>query len=383
MKEELDPGNPGGPGSSIRIESGLVLHGGVGTIAEARMTPGLRTDYLDTLTVALQAGHRQLHEGASAVDAVVAAVCVLEDSPLFNAGRGSNYDERGVITMDASLMRGDDRDAGAVAGVRFVRNPIVLARAVLERSEHLFLIGDGAEAFARAHGIEVADPSFFDTDRRREDLERARARARMRGAEPGHGRRDRPNVLGDTGTDVPNALRNTEADVLDVPEDAAADVPSLAGDPKRPDPRHKAGTVGAVALDPGGQMAAGTSTGGMANKAWGRVGDTPVIGAGTYASELCAVSCTGWGEYFIRNVVAYDVHARMAYASASLAEAVRWVIWDQLNRQVPGSGGLVAIDADGNVEVGFNTPGMYRGWVNQKGEISVEIYGGPPSSLSR
>ena len=271
--------------TEIRIDSGVVIHGGVGTISQSRMTDPTREAYHEALRAALTAGHAALAGGGDAVSAVVSAVSVLEDSPLFNAGRGSNYDERGVITMDASLMRGIDREAGAVAGVTGVQNPIELARLVMERSEHLFLIGEGAEAFARTQGVEGVAASYFDTDRRREDLARARERAEARDR--------RPNVLGDEGS-------------------AATD---------------KSGTVGAVALDGEGRLAAATSTGGMANKTWGRVGDTPLIGAGTFASELCAVSCTGWGEYFIRNAIAHDVHARMAYGGASLAKAVDGVIW--------------------------------------------------------
>jgi len=313
--------------SDVRIQAGVVIHGGVGTIARSEMTPELEAGYRAALTDSLNAGREALAFGGSAVDAAVAAVRVLEDSELFNAGRGSNFDERGVVTMDASLMDGSALDAGAVAGVSQVRYPIELARLVMERSDHVMLIGEGAEEFARGQGVEMADPSFFHTERRWSELQKAKRRS---GA--------RPNVLGD------------------------------------PDPAEQSGTVGAVARDETGRLAAATSTGGMANKTWGRVGDSPIIAAGTYASPLCAVSCTGWGEYFIRHVVAYDVHARMEHAGVGLAEAVHGVIWETLDHAMPGCGGLVAIDHEGNVQLSFNTPGMYRGWVDRDGRMDVAIY---------
>jgi beta-aspartyl-peptidase (threonine type) len=291
------------------------------------MTPSLEGEYRDALTRSLQAGSEALGAGGTAIDAVCAAVRVMEDSPLFNAGRGSNFDERGVVTMDASIMDGSTLDAGAVADVTDVRYPVDLARLVMERSEHLMLTGPGAEAFARASGVEATEASFFHTERRWTDLQRAKEN---RGA--------RPNVIGST------------------------------------DPTERAGTVGAVARDRAGRLAAATSTGGMANKTWGRVGDSPIIGAGTYASRLCAVSCTGWGEFFIRHAVAHDVHARMAHGGVGLTPAVHGVIWDTLEAQVPGAGGLVAIDGDGNVELCFNTPGMYRGWIDGDGAHHVAIY---------
>ena len=314
--------------SAVQISRGVVVHGGVGTLPASEMTPGVEAEYRAVLTESLLAAHAALDHGGRATDATVAAVQVLEDSPLFNAGRGSNFDERGVITMDASIMDGASLGAGAVAGVTDVRSPIALAQLVMERSAHVLLIGEGAEAFARGHGLEQTEPSFFHTDRRWAEMQRAK--------EDGTAR---PNVLGD-------------------------------------DPTDKAGTVGAVAIDSEGRLAAATSTGGMANKTWGRVGDSPIIGAGTYASARCAVSCTGWGEYFIRNTAAFDVHARMAHAGATLADAVRGVIFDTLEEQVPGSGGLVALDAGGGVQLCFNTPGMYRGWIDADGSPHVAIYEG-------
>ena len=318
---------------------GLAIHGGVGTLHPDRMPEELRGDYEAALTASLAAGHESLATGRSASDAVVEAVRVMEDSPLFNAGRGSNLDERGVATMDASIMRGHDRAAGAVAGVESIRNPVRAARLVMEESPHVFLIGAGAEAFARDRGLPTEPPGFFITERRLKDLEHARRR-----------RAARPNVLG-------------------------GEHPSRGQEPAGDDPGANSGTVGAVALDPHGRLAAATSTGGMANKSWGRVGDSPIIGAGTFASDECAVSCTGWGERFIERAVAFQVHARMELAGATLSEAVRGVVWDELHARLPGSGGLVAMDAEGRIIHSFNTHGMYRGWIGDEGVAHVAIYG--------
>jgi beta-aspartyl-peptidase (threonine type) len=325
--------------SRVQISRGVVIHGGVGTVSREALTADLEAGYRAVLTESLVAGNRVLEDGGTSVDATVAAVQVMEDSPLFNAGRGSNYDERGVVTMDASIMDGSTFEAGAVAGVTGVRSSVHLAQLVMERSEHLMLIGEGAEAFARQQGIEETLADFFHTDRRWAEMEAAKEAADATGGAA------RPNVLGDA-------------------------PPSPSGD-------GKSGTVGAVAIDGAGRLAAATSTGGMANKTWGRVGDSPIIGAGTYASSRCAVSCTGWGEYFIKNATAFDVHARMEHAGALLADAVHQVIFDVLGTQVPRSGGLVALDAEGRVELCFNTSGMYRGWIDSDGEPHVEIYAHP------
>lgn len=326
------------------------------------MTPELEAAYRGALTESLLAGHEVFEGGGTAIEAVAAAVRVMEDSPLFNAGRGSNFDERGVITMDASIMDGHTLGAGAVAGVTDVRNPIDLARLVMERSEHLMLIGKGAERFARLQGLEATDASFFHTDRRWDALQRAKARGEAR-----------PNVLGDEPMGAPDR-HATAAPDEGATEGESSEADAAEGGREAGDPTDRAGTVGAVALDGHGRLAAATSTGGMANKRWGRVGDSPIIGAGTYASDLCAVSCTGWGEHFIRNAAAYDVHARMAHAGATLSDAVRGVVFDTLQAQVPGSGGLIALDSDGNAELSFNTPGMYRGRIGPDGEPRVGIY---------
>lgn len=314
----------------MNIEYGVVIHGGVGTLERAQLTPELEAEYRGTLEASLHAGHAALKAG-NALDAVEAAVRVMEDSPLFNAGRGSNFDERGIVAMDASIMDGDTLEAGAVAGVTDVRYPVTLSRRVMDASDHVLLIGEGAEAFARAQGIPVADPAFFFVQRRWDELERARAE-----------RGGRPNVLSAPGRSA--------------------------------DPKQNSGTVGAVALDRDGRIASATSTGGMANKTFGRVGDTPIIGAGTYAGASCAISCTGWGEYFITHAVAYDVHARMEYRGISLAQAAHEVVMEKLEASMPGAGGLIGIDRSGAVEMCYSTEGMYRGWIGPDGSAWTGIF---------
>lgn len=313
---------PDGP----RIEWGLVMHGGAGTITPESMTPELEAAYTAKMEEALRAGHAVLVDGGSSLDAVVAAIVILEDSPLFNSGKGAVFTAEGTNSLDASLMYGPTLEAGAVAGVGTVRNPIRLARAVMERSPHVLLSGEGAESFAAEQGLEIVDPSYFYTDRRWRALERARERER--GGE------------------------------------AAA----------RSDRASKFGTVGVLALDPDGRIAAGTSTGGMTNKKWGRIGDSPIIGAGTYAGPDCGISATGWGEYFIRNVVAYDICARMEYQGIPIREAARRMIMEQLEAQEPETGGVVGLDSDGQVVMMFNTPGMYRGFIDADGAVETAIY---------
>lgn len=308
-----------------RIEWGLVLHGGAGTITRGSMTPEREREYRDVMTQALRAGHALLEGGGSGLDAVVAAIGILEDSPLFNAGRGAVFTAEGTNSHDASIMEGSTLRAGAVAGVGRVRHPIALARLVMERSPHVMLSGAGAEEFAVLQGVELVDPSWFYTESRWRALERARQR---------------------------DAADTTSA----LPVDA------------------KFGTVGVVALDRNGVIAAGTSTGGMTNKRWGRIGDSPIIGAGTYAGPHCGISATGWGEYFIRNVVAYDICARMEYRGVSLRQAATEMIMDQLESQEPETGGVIGLDADGHVVAIFNTSGMYHGWIDQDGRVETGIY---------
>ncbi len=314
-----------------RIEWGLVMHGGAGTITRSSMTPEVEREFTETMEVAMQAGHAVLREGGGSLDAVIATITVLEESPLFNAGRGAVFTADGTNSLDASIMYGPTLAAGAVAGVTHVKSPITLARAVMEHSPHVMLAGAGAEEFAMLHDIELVDPSYFYTEHRWRALERAREAEK-------------------TGND-----------------DAAAA-------PGRSVNAHRFGTVGVVALDRTGAIAAGTSTGGMTNKKWGRIGDSPVIGAGTYANDNCGISATGWGEYFIRNVVAYDICARMKYRDISLQQSAHEMIMEQLEAQEPETGGIVGLDGDGNIVMVFNSPGMYRGYVGADGIVHTAIY---------
>jgi beta-aspartyl-peptidase (threonine type) len=308
-----------------RVEWGLVIHGGAGTIRRSQMTDERAAEYRAKLTEALRAGHTVLAEGGSAVDAVVAAITIMEDSPLFNAGKGAVFTNTGTNELDASIMDGADLNAGAVAGVKRVKNPILLARAVMDASPHVMFARDGAESFAEEQGLEIVDESYFYTESRMRALERAKA------AEQGG-----------------SAALRTESE--------------------------KFGTVGAVALDRNGDLAAGTSTGGITNKLWGRVGDAPIIGAGTYASnDSCGVSATGQGEFFIRNVVAHDICARVLYTGASVTQAARTVIRERLVDQEV-LGGVVVLGADGEIAMEFNTEGMYRGWIDPDGEVTVKMY---------
>jgi beta-aspartyl-peptidase (threonine type) len=315
----------------------LVIHGGAGTIARAGMTTEREQAYRRALSDALEAGRAILTAGGTSLDAVVAAVASMEDCPLFNAGKGAAFTSEGRNELDASVMDGRTLAAGGVAGVTRIKNPIVAARAVMLRSGHVLLAGQGAEAFATEQGLELVDPSYFYTEERWQQLERAKRKA-------------------STTQEAPRAVASTavEPDALDAPT--------------------RFGTVGAVALDTHGNLAAATSTGGLANKRYGRVGDSPIIGAGTYAdNRSAAISATGTGETFIRAVAAYEVTALMRYKGLSLAQAVDEVAL----RTVPalgGSGGLIGVDVAGNVAMSFSTEGMYRGVVRGDGAPEVAIY---------
>jgi beta-aspartyl-peptidase (threonine type) len=313
----------------------LVVHGGAGTISRDQMTPELEAQYRADLERALRAGHEVLKRGGTSLDAVETTVRVLEDSPLFNAGKGAVFTHDGRNELDASIMDGATLKAGAVAGVHRVKNPISLARLVMERSAHVLLAGDGAEAFAREQGVELVDPKYFFTERRwkaLEDAKKKEAEERKAGK--------------------PNARVTTISESDD----------------------YKFGTVGAVALDGAGNLAAATSTGGMTNKRYGRVGDSPIVGAGTYANNrTCAVSATGHGEFFIRSVVAYDIAALMEYKGLPLKEAADEVVMNKLVK-LGGEGGVIAVDARGNVAMPFNTPGMFRGTIDEQGRVTVDIY---------
>ena len=312
-------------------EFAMVIHGGAGPIRPENMTPEKEASIREALNEALDAGEAILEAGGSAADAVEATIHILEDSPHFNAGRGAVFTHEGTNSLDASFMTGHDRQAGAVSGISNIQHPISLARKVLEESEHVMLSGTGAEEFAQSVGMETIDPSWFYTERRYESLQR----------------------------------------VLEEEREALETTGQL---PPFTNPDNKFGTVGCVALDKEGNIAAGTSTGGMTNKRYDRIGDSPIIGAGTFAdNNSCGVSCTGHGEYFIRWAVAYDLHARMTYGDATLEEAANAVIHEVLP-EVGGTGGLIALDRYGNIVMPFNTHGMYRGYIKAGEERAVELY---------
>ena len=322
----------------------VVIHGGAGAISRAAMSSAKELEYHAALRLILQSAQAVLAQGGSALDAVTAAVVGLEDCPLFNAGRGAVFTCDGTHELDAAIMDGATLRTGAIANVHRVRNPVLLARKIMEESRHVFFVGEGAERFASAHDIALVESSWFSTPERHAQLLRVQ--------------RDNP-----------------DAAVLD--HDGQAIVASQQAAPAHPlDMDKKFGTVGAVALDAHGTRAAATSTGGITNKQVGRVGDAPVIGAGTYASNAtCAVSATGTGEMYIRMVAAYDIAARMRYAGASLADAAHAVMFESLP-SIGGKGGLIAVDGRGNVVMPFNTEGMYRGYARPGHDPVTEIYSG-------
>jgi len=313
----------------------LAIHGGAGTILQSSMTATQEKAYREVLTKALQIGYNEIQSGRTSLDAVEQAIHILEDSPLFNAGKGAVFTNDGKNELDASIMDGRTLAAGAVAGVTVIKNPISAARAVMEKSEHVMMVGKGAEIFSKEAGIETVDPSYFWTKPRWESLQRIKKEDSTRTVlDHDHQQTDR---LGTTNKDS------------------------------------KFGTVGCVALDRHGNLAAGTSTGGMTNKKYGRVGDSPIIGAGTYANNTTvAVSCTGWGEFYIRTVAAYTVSALMEYKQESVNNASQTVI-DQIGK-MGGDGGMIALDRHGNLAMPFNTAGMYRGMVTAEGQIEVYLY---------
>lgn len=323
------------PEMSTPPDFALVIHGGAGTILKENMTPEREASIRSAMEAALEKGKSILSNGGSAADAVEQVIWILEDDPNFNAGKGAVFTARGVNEMDASFMTGHNLKAGAIGGVTNIKHPISAARAVLEKSKHVMLSGKGAEAFAESAGLEIVDPAYFHTDERLESLRRVQAKENESLSE-----KDKHGSL------APHA---SELDT-------------------------KFGTVGCVALDKKGNIAAGTSTGGMTNKKYNRIGDSPIIGAGTYANNAtCGVSCTGHGEYFIRYAVAHDVHARMAYGNKDLETAAKEVIFDEL-LPAGGTGGLIALDKYGNITMPFNTPGMYRGYLKSTGEKAIYFY---------
>jgi len=311
---------------------GLVIHGGAGVIERSSLSPGREAEYRARLAEAANAGYAILESGGASLDAVTAAINILEDSPLFNAGQGAVLNADGICELDASIMDGRTQAAGAVAGVHHIKNPINLARDVMAKSEHVMMVGEGAEKFARSLGYEMMPNEYFQTDWRRQQLKKAQEKEK-------------------------NGKERTAA--------APADYFTRT---------QRWGTVGCVALDRAGNLAAGTSTGGMTNKRFGRVGDAPILGAGTYASNAtCAVSATGWGEFFIRVGVARDIAAQLEYRGTPLRTAAAATLAKVAS--LGGDGGVIALDAQGNVAMEFNTPGMYRA-VKMSGQPAlVAIYG--------
>lgn len=314
-------------------EFAIIIHGGAGTILKENMTDSMEQAYKAALTEAIKTGYDILEQGGSSLEAVQRTINVMENSPLFNSAKGAVFTHEGKNELDASIMDGATRNAGAIAGVTRVKNPINLAYEVMVNSEHVLLSGAGAEAFAEERGVELVDPSYFFTQNRFDALQRTLAREK---------------------------------------QDSISKA-SAFYDPFIKDEKY--GTVGCVALDKNGNLAAGTSTGGMNNKRYNRIGDSPIIGSGTYANNAtCGVSSTGWGEYFIRGQVAYDISAQMEYAGKSLKDASKNVIQDKLT-QLGGTGGIVALDHYGNPSMEFNTEGMYRAYMNDQGELIIGIYG--------
>jgi beta-aspartyl-peptidase (threonine type) len=317
---------------------GMVIHGGAGALSPQSIPPERQAEYRAALTQALMAGHAVLARGGTSLDAVEAAINVMEDNPLFNAGRGAVITAEGRIELDAAIMDGATLQAGAVAGLHTVRNPIDLARAVMERSPHVMMVGEGAETFARENGLQMVEESYFMTPTRRQQWERMRMQDSLR---------------------ADSASRAGRTSGYSVPEE------------------RKWGTVGAVALDQHGNLAAGTSTGGMMMKRYGRVGDVPIIGAGTYANNRsCAVSATGHGEFFIRNTVAHSICALMEYGGLPLRAAADSIVMRQLVAQ-QGEGGVIAMDRQGNWTMPFNSTGMFRGRVDAAGHVTTGIFRDP------
>ncbi|MFZ9387626.1 MAG: isoaspartyl peptidase/L-asparaginase family protein [Chitinophagaceae bacterium] len=323
---------PGTPLTNGRFV--LVIHGGAGTILKSQMSPEKEAAYTRALGEALQKGYEILDKGGSALDAVEASIRVMEDSPLFNAGKGAVFTSEGKNELDAAIMDGRTLAAGSVAGVTTIRNPIRAARAVMEKSPHVMMSGQGAEKFAAQEGLDIVDPSYFRTEDRWKGLKRTQAA-----------------------------------------DSAKLKKPKSTSGILQPENRDdKYGTVGAVALDRNGNLAAATSTGGMTNKKYGRIGDAPIIGAGTYANnQTVAISCTGWGEFFIRLVMAKTISDMMEFGKMPLKSAAEEMVMKRLPG-LGGDGGLIAVDKDGNIAMPFCTEGMYRGSVTNNGIPEIKIY---------
>lgn len=320
--------------SEKQSEFAIIIHGGAGTILRGNLSMKKEQAYRDKLEEAIRTGYTILKNGGTSQLAVVKTIQVMEASPLFNAGKGAVFTHEETNELDASFMDGETLNAGSVAGVKNVKSPIELAVKIMTDSEHVMLSGEGASIFAKEKGLEMVDPAYFYTERRFKSLQRIKNKVKTELDND-----DKKAAFYDT--DIKNA---------------------------------KFGTVGCVALDKNRNIAAGTSTGGMTNKRWGRIGDAPIIGSGTYANnKTCGVSSTGWGEYFIRSQVAYDISAQMEYQKKTLKEATKDVIQNKLTK-LGGTGGVVALDKNGNMSFEFNTAGMYRASMNDAGELVLKIY---------
>ena len=303
--------------NSNKVDFAIVVHGGAGTILKKNMSDEMELAYKLKLEEAINAGYNILEKNGSSKDAVEQTIKILENSELFNAGKGSVLSNKGVVEMDASIMNGQNLNAGAISGIKTIKNPISAARLVMEKSEHVFLSGEGAEEFAKLQGLDIIDNEYFITETRLKSLLNAKKR------------------------------------------DSIKD--------------NKFGTVGCVAIDKFGNITSGTSTGGMTNKKWNRIGDVPIIGAGTYANNnTCGISSTGWGEYFIRNVVAYDISSQIEYKKISIDLAAKNTL--KKVKDLGGNGGVIGIDKNGNILMDFNTEGMYRGYKKSDGESKIRIY---------
>lgn len=303
--------------NSNKVDFAIVVHGGAGTILKKNMSDEMELAYKLKLEEAINAGYNILEKNGSSKDAVEETIKILENSELFNAGKGSVLSNKGVVEMDASIMNGQNLNAGAISGIKTIKNPISAARLVMEKSEHVFLSGEGAEEFAKLQGLDIINNEYFITETRLKSLLNAKKR------------------------------------------DSIKD--------------NKFGTVGCVAIDKFGNITSGTSTGGMTNKKWNRIGDVPIIGAGTYANNnTCGISSTGWGEYFIRNVVAYDISSQIEYKKISIDLAAKNTL--KKVKDLGGNGGVIGIDKNGNILMDFNTEGMYRGYKKSDGESEISIY---------
>lgn len=349
IKQLQSPQNP---------KLGFMIHGGAGVIRRGDLSPEREKEYRAKLEEAVLAGYKALQQGKSGLDAIEVAIKIMEDSPLFNAGKGAVFTADGKNELDAAVMDGKTLNAGAVAGLRRVKNPIILARAVMEKSPHVMMIGEGAETFAQEMNIELVPEKYFWTQRRWDSLqkiikeEEEKAKGKK---EKDKNKKEKVSKTNSSSIVENSEIRNTKSAIKELPE-------------------NKFGTVGAVALDKDGNLTAGTSTGGMTYKKYGRVGDVPIIGAGTYANNAtCAISATGWGEYFIRLGVAKDISSLMEYRALPIQNAADMVIKTKL-QNLGGDGGVIAIDKFGNMAVSFNSEGMYRAYINGEGKPVVEIY---------